>query len=122
MVSSATDCLYVDWQKKFELDVDETYEVTKIKSLIYDAEEGAWYILANKYEEKLGFFVLKLFELEPEKGRFLIRWRNKLENGNPNIFVLRDKKQGLKELIVSYKTIFMNIYNVISMDISIDDE
>lgn len=36
--------------------------------------------------------------------------------------MLRNKQKGLKELIVSYKTIFINTYNVIVMDISVNDE
>ena len=52
----------------------------------------------------------------------MIKWKNKLDIGDPNIFVLRNHKKGLKELIVSYKVIYMNIYNVISMDISLDDQ
>jgi hypothetical protein len=52
----------------------------------------------------------------------LIKWKNKLDIGDPNIYVLRNKQKGLKELIVSYKTIFINTYNVICMEISITDE
>ena len=39
------------------------------------------------------------------------------------MFILKNKTKNynstLKELIVSYKTIFMNTYNVICMDISV---
>ena len=55
-------------------------------------------------------------------NRFLIKWKNKLDIGDPNIFVLRNHKKGLKELIISYKVIYMNVYNIISMDISVEDE
>ena len=37
------------------------------------------------------------------------------------MFLLRNEVSGLKELIVSYKTIFHNTYNVVCMDISIED-
>ena len=47
-----------------ELDVDNEYDITTIKEVIYDHEEGSkdgnFYILTNKFEEKLGFFILKL--------------------------------------------------------------
>ena len=56
------------------------------------------------------------------ESQFLIKWKNKLDIGDPNIYVLRNKQKGLKELIVSYKTIFINTYNVIVMDISVNDE
>jgi len=81
-----------------------------------------YYILTNKYEEKLGFFVFKMLENDPMKSKFLIKWRNKLDIGDPNIYVLRNIQKGLKELIISYKSIFINTYNVIVMDISVEDE
>jgi len=81
-----------------------------------------YYILSNKFEEKLGFFVFKMQESNPLKSKFLIKWKNKLDIGDPNIFVLRNLAKGLKELIVSFKTIFINTYNVVCMDISVEDE
>ena len=42
------------------------------------------------------------------------------------MFILKNKNKNyasdLKELVVSYKTIFMNTYNVICMDISVDND
>lgn len=104
-----------------ELDIDRKFDISSIKEVIYDAEEKDYYILSNKYEEKLGFFVLKMNEENSENSKFLMKWKNKLDIADTNIYVLRNK-EGLKELIVSYKTIFINTYNVIVMDISIEDE
>ena len=78
--------------------------------------------MANKFEEKLGFFVVTFNELDPYKNRFLIKWRNKLDISDTNLSVLRNFNKGLKELIVSYKSIFINTYNVVCMDISVDEE
>jgi hypothetical protein len=80
-----------------------------------------FYLLSNKYEEKLGFFVLKMHENDPYNSRFLIKWKNKLDIGDSNIFVLRSsghRGQNIKEIIISYKTIFINTYNIVVMDIS----
>lgn len=66
----------------------------------------------------------RLSEDDPEDARaskFLIKWKNKLDIGDTNMFLLRNEVSGLKELIVSYKTIFHNTYNVVCMDISIED-
>jgi hypothetical protein len=42
------------------------------------------------------------------------------------MFILKNKNKNydsqLKELVVSYKTIFMNTFNVICMDISVDHD
>ena len=42
--------------------------------------------------------------------------------GDPNLFILRDIEKGLHELVVSYKVIFMNKYNIISMDIAREED
>ena len=106
-----------------EVDINDEYQIASIKSVIYDQEEKFYYILSNKFEEKLGFFVIKVSEKDPSDKRFLIKWKNKLDIGDPNIYVLRNKEKGLKELIVSYKTIFINTYTVICKDLSdLDNE
>lgn len=38
--------------------------------------------------------------------------KNKLDIADSSIVLLRDKKKNYKELIISYKTIYMNVYNV----------
>lgn len=53
-------------------------------------------------------------------------WPNKLNIGDANILISRgeDKELGskYKELIVSYKTIFINTYNIIVQEISSDPD
>jgi hypothetical protein len=38
------------------------------------------------------------------------------------MYVLRNTKNGLKELIICCKTIYINVYNVVALDISVEDE
>ena len=90
--------------------------------MIYDEEESFYYILSNKFEEKLGFFIIKIEEMNPKNYKFLIKWKNKLDIGDPNMVILRNYESKLKELIISYKVIFMNTYNVVCMDISVDND
>lgn len=59
--------------------------------VIYDAEEQYYYVCANKFEEKLGFFIIKISEIDPSEYYFLIRWKNKLNIGDPNMFILKNK-------------------------------
>lgn len=124
IIASPEDGFHIDLKKKsgVETNISKHFEVDAIKEVIYDQEENNYYILANKFEEKLGFFILRLGEKDPTNSQFLIKWKNKLDIGDPNIYVLRNEQKGLKELIVSYKTIFINTYNVICMDISINEE
>jgi hypothetical protein len=100
------------------VDIDATYKVKAIKEISYDYEDGIFYILANKLDEKLGFFVFSIEQTNPFKQKFYIKYKNKLDIGNADIAVLRDSKNRVKELIISYKTIYINTYNIIVLDIS----
>jgi hypothetical protein len=90
--------------------------------IIFDDDDNVFYILTNKYEEKLGFFVLKIKEGNPYNydNSFLIKWKNKLDIGDTNIQVLRNYDKGIKEIIISFKTININTFNLMVMDISKD--
>lgn len=61
-------------------------------------------------------------ETDPEQFKFLTKWKNKLDIGDASFFVLRHgnskKTKNFKELVISYKTIYINTYNVTIMDIS----
>ena len=52
---------------------------------------------------------------------FLTKWKNKLDIGDASLNVLRHEDilgHEFKELIISYKSININTYNVTVMDIS----
>lgn len=118
IVASPEDGIFYDKAKQHEVDIDEQYEISNIKEIIYDHEEGFFYLLANKYQEKLGFFVLKINKDVPQinKKSFLIKQKNKMDIGDANMFVLRNKRKGIKEVIISYKTIYINTFNITCMD------
>jgi len=77
-----------------------------------------FYLLANKFDEKLGFFLIKMHESKVDEFKFLTKYKNKLDIGDANVSVLRDNKNKYKELVISYKTIYINTYNVHIMDIT----
>jgi hypothetical protein len=62
MIASPEDGFHICLNSKKETNISKHYEIDAIKEVIYDAEEKFYYILSNKYEEKLGFFVLKISE------------------------------------------------------------
>lgn len=70
----------------------------------------------------LGFFLIKFSELNPLKKENMTMWKNRLDIDNANISILRGHdhitKKYFKELIVAYKTIYINTYNVCVQDIS----
>ena len=69
-------------------------------------------MLANKYEEKLGIHLLKVDEEDPCKYKFFLKFFSKLEIVNANICLIKNSEKGYKELLISYKTIYMNTYTV----------
>lgn len=120
VIASPDDGIYLNLHDEVEVDIDNEYQIANIKQIIYDHEDNMFYILSNKYEEKLGFFVLKVNEQDPYNSKFLIKWKNKLDIGDASIYVLRNEtgKENIKEIIISYKTIFINTYNIVVMDIT----
>jgi hypothetical protein len=74
--------------------------------------------LANKHQGKLGVFLIKFHEQNPKNFIFFLKYKTKLEIADADIAVMRNKKSGFKELIVSFKTINVNTYNVYIVDIS----
>ena len=60
VIASTDDGIYKDIRKQIEIDLDEKFSIGKIKEIIHDEEDSKFYILANIYEEKLGFFILQI--------------------------------------------------------------
>jgi hypothetical protein len=77
--------------------------------------------MCNKYLEKLGFFVLQIDPMNVDNVIFIIKWKNKLDFNDSKIYILRDEESGLKELIIAFKIIYINIFSMFVVDISVDD-
>jgi len=65
LVASQEDCIYINMKDQVEVDIDRNYSVSAIKEIIHDNEDGVFYMLANKFEDKLGFFVFTIQEKDP---------------------------------------------------------
>lgn len=76
-----------------------------------------FYIVSNYCQDQLGFFILRIKEDEPYNGSFLIKWQNKLQFGDANIDFLKCPHRKYREMVVSYKVIYLNIFNLLVMDI-----
>ena len=120
MVSNLQDAIHINLDNSDETDLDEIYHIQDIKEIKYDEEDKEFYVLANKQFEKLGFFLLKFNAFNPNEGKYLARWKNKLDIGDTNICVIRNEKTGYRELVIAYKTIFINTYNVMVLDMLSD--
>ena len=122
IIASTDDVLWVNIKDADECDIDEAYNLGDIKSIIH--VEDKFYMLANKFDRKLGYFLLELPEKKPKDDqppKFLIRWTNKLEIGDAGLHLLEIQREGcdkpVKELVVSYKQIYVNLYTVFVIEI-----
>ena len=118
IITSYIDGVYYNHLNDEYVDIDNLFQISCINKVIHDNEENCFYMLCNKFQERLGVFLIRFDELNPRKFNFLMKWKNKLDISDANVWVLRNKQKMYKELIVSYKTIFINTYNVKIIDIS----
>ena len=49
IIASKSDGLYCNLRDKEQMDLDQLYDISSIKEIIYDHEENIFYILANRY-------------------------------------------------------------------------
>lgn len=70
-----------------QVDLDAFCPIEAIRQTFYDSDEKRFFIVCNKYEEKLGFFIFIVDEDDPapEQPQFLVKWKNKLDIGDCNI-------------------------------------
>jgi hypothetical protein len=118
IVASNDDGIFFNHVTNQFYDLDEMYDISSIKEIIYDQEDRVVYLLANKYQERLGVFIVKFNELDPSDYNFFMKYKNKLDISDADIAVLRCQDSCLKELVISYKTIHSNVYTVQVCDIS----
>lgn len=55
---------------------------------------------------------------EELNGEFIINMGNKLDIADANMFVLTNEEHGFRELVVSYKTMYINSFNCMVVDLT----
>jgi hypothetical protein len=71
----------------------------------------------------MGFYLIKFNKEDPTKKVDLTMWRNMLDIGDANMYISRgtNKNGDYKELICGSKTISINTYNTVVLDLSSDE-
>ena len=95
------------------------HSITSLKQITYDPETKDFYILANKFEQKLGIFLVKINEDEYQNATFQMQLKNKLDIGDANLTLSINKDTNLKELVMSYKSVYLNTYSVTVFDLCV---
>ena len=96
IVSNNFDALHISLRTKTETDLDSIFNVSNIKEVMYDQKDNIFYFLANKMYDALGLFLLKIDADNPNNFHFITRWKNKLDIGDTNLFVIRNKEKATK--------------------------
>ena len=59
--------------------------------------------MANLFEDQLGFYLFDVKISDPNKIQFVISWKNNCQIDDVMVGINKNKKIGMRELIVSYK-------------------
>jgi hypothetical protein len=119
VISTIEDSIYLnlsDPNKQIEVDIDVLYSIGQICEIAFDKVSGWFYILCNVYQDKLGVYILGFHELDLQKVRFLMRDSNKLDIWDANIVINR-RNDASSELVLSFKTIYINTFTIMCLDI-----
>lgn len=97
------------------IDLDIQEGISSIQNII--SHKNKFYILANKKDGKLGFYLISLDADKPkEPVKYLISWSNKLDIGCCDMNIMKEK-DGSVNIVVSYKMININTYNIFVIDL-----
>lgn len=128
IVASANQALWIDLgaQSNGEYNLDTRFNMKDFKCLM--AYGGKFYLLANKLDDKLGYYLLEINTNFKENSvhHFVIKWVNKLNIGNADLDVVTHTDTGedddtetvRAEIIISFKTIYENTYTVLVLDLA----
>jgi hypothetical protein len=79
----------VDLKKLYDIDIDQLYNVLAIQQVIYDSEDQSFYLLANKKDGYVGFFLIKYNAKNPAMHAPVTMWKSLLEIGDASISIYR---------------------------------
>lgn len=122
MVANDIDGIYINFDDQTTMDLDDLFQSQAIKSVIYDIEDQEFYFLCNEKNGVIGFFLIKFNWDNPRKFVFITMWRHNLNVGDANMYISRGTNDmgPYKELICGFKTISINTYSTMVIDLSTD--
>ena len=106
IVSSPDDGIYFNQITQDCVDLNELFNIEGICQVIHDKEDGHLYLLANRHQDKIGINLIRFNEQNPEDYKFFLKYNNKLDIGDADISIIKNKEKGFKELLISYKSIY----------------
>lgn len=105
-----------------EVDLQALYGVTECRAIFSDDEEGHFYIVINKIDYKVGYFMIQFEHNDPQNFINSTMHNAKLLVGDVSFSILRGKDhisgKYYKELVIGYKSVHINTYVVQIVDLS----
>ena len=89
VAANDVDGIYIDFEKRTTMDLDDLFQSQAIKSVIYDLEDREFYFLCNEKNGNIGFFLIKFAWDDPKNFVFLTMWRHNLNVGDANMYLSR---------------------------------
>ena len=80
IIASEDDGIWYDFYTKKQIDLDDAFKISNIREVIHDCEDETFYILSNKFNEKLGLFLIRFDENDPlghDKHKFVIKKKDR---------------------------------------------
>jgi len=121
IAASREDFIYYNKTEQYHLDLAESFYIGKIKRITHDPDDKVFYALANKYHDKIGLALVRFDESNPFLHKYILNVNTKLEIDNADVSIMINKERNLKELIISYKTIYLNTFTIFVIDLSTKD-
>lgn len=122
-MATDSDASFISINERKEVDIDEKCGGSRIKSILYIHDQNSFYFVCNQLNENLGFYLISFHENEPENFKVISAVITKLEIDNVNMYFSKgfnSDKQVFKEMVIGYKTIYINTYNTVVQDL-LDD-
>ena len=121
VIAGEQDAIHVNIDTEIIVGLDQLFGILSIQAVEFDEEDEIFYFLAGKKDEIIGFYLIKFDMMNPYDYSYMTMWRHKLDIGDANINILRGHHETIgnfKELIVGYKTIYINTYTLVVFDLS----
>ena len=74
ILASPEDGIYYHHDRNEAVDIDALYQINVIKEIIHDDEDKCFYLLVNKHLGKLGFFLIRIDDDNPENFDFFLKY------------------------------------------------
>ena len=111
-----TEKIGADGKSGLEIDLDEQEKISDIHNII--AIDGKFLILANKRRHRVGLYLLAVSMDDPTDVKMILNQETKLLIADTDMHMMQTRcnDKDLPLIVVSFKCIDINTYNVVVID------